>query len=262
MVLSSPIPFAEALQRSAVRAILPTDLRSAELRRLGAQVLERSFFSARTALENVLEEYKTGIERILEPRTETREDGTPVTRGMDRASLRLQIKELLDRSGYEPDPEKRGGIEDLSSDKRIDLVIQTNTEIAQGYGYWRQGQDETLLDQWPASELFRAEARKMERDWGTRWLDAAREAGDDAAVRAYGQTGRMVARKDSGVWQALGDGAGGYEDTLGAPYPPFAFSSGMDVRDVDRDDAVGLGLIDRDAQVEAQRAGFELPVES
>jgi hypothetical protein len=37
----------------------------------------------------------------------------------------------------------------------------------------------------------------------------------------------MCALKTSPIWQALADGAGGFEDTLGSPYPPFAFGSGM-----------------------------------
>ena len=52
----------------------------------------------------------------------------------------------------------------------------------------------------------------------------------------------MVARKDSPVWDKIGDGAGGYRDTLGNPYPPFAFNSGMDWEDVDIDTADGLGI--------------------
>ena len=54
----------------------------------------------------------------------------------------------------------------------------------------------------------------------------------------------MVALKTSPIWQALGDGAGGYRDTLGNPYPPFAYGSGLAWADVSRDEAIELGLID------------------
>ncbi len=76
------------------------------------------------------------------------------------------------------------------------------------------------------------------------------------------ESGRMVARKDSPIWQALGDGAGGFDDTLGTPYPPFAFGSGMGVEDVDRDTAMSLGLIDRDSQVTPQDRGFNAALQS
>lgn len=53
----------------------------------------------------------------------------------------------------------------------------------------------------------------------------------------------MIALKDSPIWAALGDGAGDYTDTLDNPFPPFAFNSGMDWRDVPRAECEELGLI-------------------
>ena len=53
---------------------------------------------------------------------------------------------------------------------------------------------------------------------------------------------RFIALKTSPIWQALGDGAGGFRDTLGNPYPPFAYSSGMAWVAVDRETCERLGL--------------------
>ena len=58
----------------------------------------------------------------------------------------------------------------------------------------------------------------------------------------------MVALKSSPIWQALGDGAGGYRDTLGNPYPPFAYNSGLDWSDVDAEECAELGLSTDDAR--------------
>ena len=58
-----------------------------------------------------------------------------------------------------------------------------------------------------------------------------------------------MALKDSPIWQALGDGAGGFRDTLLNPYPPFAYGSGMGWVAVDRDRCVTLGLIGEDEEV-------------
>jgi len=80
-------------------------------------------------------------------------------------------------------------------------------------------------------------------------------AGDAAAYGALGNHGRMAALKSSGIWQALGDGAGGYLDTLGNPYPPFAFNSNMWTRELSRAEAVELGLIEPDEP--AQPAAFD-----
>lgn len=60
----------------------------------------------------------------------------------------------------------------------------------------------------------------------------------------------MVALKNSGVWEALGDGAGGYEDTLGNSFPPFAFNSGMDCDEVSYQECVELGLLEEGEEVE------------
>ena len=54
--------------------------------------------------------------------------------------------------------------------------------------------------------------------------------------------GDFVALKGSPIWQEIGNGAGGFRDTLGNPFPPFAFSSTMTWVPVDRDECAALGL--------------------
>lgn len=247
MILSEPIPFREALRRNAVRAVMPTNMSSAELRELNNEILQRSLFSARTTLETYLQEAKRRIESLV--------DGT-----VDPATVRLELKQTLAALGYEAAPEDKGTIKDLSSDKRLDLVIKTNTEVAQGYGHFRQGQDEAVLDQWPAQELFRAEEREEERPWLDRWRLAGESTGSKIGDGwMVTPELRMVALKNHPIWQALGS-AELFDDALGNPYPPFAFSSGMDVRDVDREEAMELGLIDRDTRVEPVATDFAMAV--
>src|SRR5690606_41386403 len=55
--------------------------------------------------------------------------------------------------------------------------------------------------------------------------------------------GRMIALNTDPIWEKLGDPSF-FDDGLGNAYPPFAFNSGMDVRDVGRDEAEDLGLIE------------------
>ena len=45
----------------------------------------------------------------------------------------------------------------------------------------------------------------------------------------------MIALKSSPVWEAI--------SAFGTPYPPFDFNSGMWVRDIDRLEAIDLGLM-------------------
>ncbi|MGN0886658.1 MAG: hypothetical protein ACI4RT_06635 [Candidatus Spyradenecus sp.] len=54
---------------------------------------------------------------------------------------------------------------------------------------------------------------------------------------------RMVALKSSPIWEALGNGAGGFRDTLGNPYPPFAYGSSYEWSELSRAEAQALGLL-------------------
>lgn len=108
---------------------------------------------------------------------------------------------------------------------------------------WNEsGKDPYVLDMYPASELFRAISYdEGERDWETRW-----KAAGDSVEWEGALVNPMIALKSSPIWQALGNGVGGFErDALGYPFPPFAAHSGMDVRDVHVYDAEEIGLIAR-----------------
>ena len=58
----------------------------------------------------------------------------------------------------------------------------------------------------------------------------------------------MIARKDSDIWTAI--------SAFGLPYPPFDYNSGMDLQDIDRDEAVQLGVIESDDTIEPQERDF------
>jgi hypothetical protein len=222
---SQPVQFSEALQSRELRAILPTSLTSDELSQISGDLLERATFSARVTSA----EYLQSIEDVLADFI----DGK-----IDLATARLALKDKLDELGYQPGFGEAGTITDFSSDARINLVLNTNADMAQGYGSWLQGQDTAILDQWPAQELYRAAPAKEPRDWPTRWQDGGGEF--------FG--GRMIALKNDAVWTNI--------SRFQTPYPPFDFGSHMDVRDVDRDAAMDLGLIDRDTQIPPQDRGF------
>lgn len=225
IAFSKPIQFSEAVQSREVRSALPTDLGSADLEAINNQILEHATFSARVTSTEYLDEIDQVLAQFI--------DGD-----IDLATARLQLKEKLDELGYQPSAEDAGTIKDFSSDERTNLVLNTNADMAFGYGSWLQGQDAAILDQWPAQELYRAAPAKDPRDWPARW----------AAAGGRDFDGRMIALKNTGIWEAI--------SRFGNPYPPFDYGSHMDVRDVDRDTAVSLGLIDRDTQIEPQDRGF------
>jgi len=240
------MPFESAMKTLAARNVLPTNLGSAELRQLGTGFHRQNFTSSRTLLTDLLDAYKKKVAEIINPQTGRREDGSPVTVGIDPATARLEIKQLQEKLGLVSGD---GSISDITSDKRINLVLKTNVELHQGAGALVQGSDPAVLEAFPCWELYRLEDKKNERDWPQRFRIAAAVAGDVDAARVLDQTGRMIARKDSGIWQALGDGAGGYDDTLGNPYPPFAFNSGMWTRNIAFDEAESLGLVNINTKI-------------
>ncbi|MDP2227282.1 MAG: hypothetical protein Q8J78_07365, partial [Moraxellaceae bacterium] len=90
-----------------------------------------------------------------------------------------------------------------------------------------------------------------ERDWAARWQKAGGEFFD----------GRMVALKNDPIWSRLGDSSL-FPDGLDNPYPPFAFNSGMGVRDVDRDEAEQLGLIAKNQEVFPRDLSFNAQLEA
>lgn len=85
-----------------------------------------------------------------------------------------------------------------------------------------------------AYELIRVEKRKEPRmDWPERWHAAAVAVGFKGVMKGP----RMIALKNSPIWEALGNGAGGFEDATGRSSPPFAFGSGMGWRELQVNDS-------------------------
>ena len=231
MQISKPTPFDEAIRKAEDRQLLPTTLDSAGIRKLGAAVVERSVLSARVNDARILQGIYDATARLT---------GVPHEAPGDYMGIpeaRLQLKGLLASIGYTPEPGTKGTIRDLTTDQRLNLILETQTQQAYGYGQYRQQLD--TADAFPALELDRLESRKVPREWEERWAAAGGEL--------YG--GRMVALKGDPVWAALGEGAGGYDDTLGNAYPPFAFNSGMWTFDVGYDEAVELGVLEEGAAV-------------
>lgn len=228
MAFDRPVPFAQALEYHTVKAILPTSLDSAQLSEIQASLRTRALVSSRVANATLLQEYHDVIGELLDPAT-----GAGIPQG------RLRIKKLLDKMEYHP--EKPGTIEDLGSDQRINLVIDTNLQMAQGYGNFVEANDPDILFMWPAQEFMRLESREEPRDWPARWIKAG---GSFFKGRGSYPQGRMIALKTDDIWVAL--------SIFDLPYPPFDFNSGMGLRDISRKESIRLGLLDVGDEVEPQ----------
>jgi len=239
MSFTAPVPFKEALDAHDVKSHLATTGNTADLQQLSGAVKRRALFSATVTSGELLQKLDDSINAMLTGQT-------------DLATARLGIKQLLADMGYEPDPEKIGGLQDLSSTDRINLQLETNIDTARGYGWDLQGQDPDVLDEWPAQELIRDFVPKgKERDWSERWTRVGGEFYD----------GRMIALKNDPIWSKIGD-SDIFPDGLDNPYPPFAFNSGMGVRDEDRDEAESLGLIEANQEVFPRDLSFNAELQA
>ena len=215
-----------------IKDLLPTSLGSDEVKeQLAADILRRSIFSAR--MEDL--RHLAVIRDVC---------ADVVSGAINRAEARSRLLASLERMGHAPTDE--GGISNPANIKRLDLIIDTQRRMAASVANIA-AETPATLEEWPAQELTRFVGRGAPRaDWAARWAAAGDAVGWVGAAKDAGgfPDWRMVALKTSPIWQALGDGAGGYKDTLGNPYPPFAYGSGLAWADVSRDEAIELGLID------------------
>ena len=240
MIFSDPTSLSEAVKALLARDIMPTDLDSDGIRQLDAALRNQSFFSATTTNEYLLQLYRDRIAGILHP---VPADGQATT-DFSPAYVRQAVKDLLAEIGFQPEPDQRGTIQDLSSDARINLVIQTNVDLARGQGLWIANQNPAILDEWPAQELFRAESREQPRKWLERWREAGAPTGDPIGTGwTITPDERLIALKNHDIWNWIGS-SDLFDDALDVIWPPFAFNSGMWVRDVDRAETETYGLLD------------------
>lgn len=239
-----------ALQKSGA---LPRSLSDAQLRALQQSLAKYADDISAEKLKQILDGIKTRVESILQPQQVLREGEVgsatrTVTEGLTQGAANSQLTALLSDLGAK----------ELAD--RVGFMLDVALKVSGGAGkFIQQNADPEVVDLYPALELERFYDREVprglrqvkdalvpvpEEDWPSRWSAAADESGDEEAARILDETGRMVALKDSGIWQALGDGAGGYDDALGNPFPPFAFNSGYATSSVSRADAEELGLLD------------------
>ena len=233
-----------AEQIEMIKRLLPTALGSAELRAsIAADILRQSVFSAR--MESA--RYLAQVQRVC---------AKVAGGGMNLADARIVLTRTLRNMGH--DTANAKGIQDPASVRRLNLIVKTRAEMAANAARVN-AQDEASVYAVPAWELLRFGQRRVPRDWAARWKAAGDAVGWVGASRDFGA---LIALKSSPIWQALGDGVGGYRDTLGNPFPPFAYGSGLAWADVSRDEAIELGLIQPDEHVPAPAAPSLSPSEA
>lgn len=265
MTFTAPTPLADALRLLREKRLVPTALSSADLRELASEVKNAALFSARMTQLRPLQALAAGLEAMLQ--------GTG-----NVADAKLLLTEVYSALGYDSEaggfpqdapgtvpPAVRGTLRDLRSQRRMELTITTNYRMVTNAAFVkRTTEDEQRRYQFPCYELVRIGRRMTPRgfvrrkgglqvapgeDWPSRFVAAGGEL--------YEKGTRMIAIKGSDVWRKLGEGAGGYKDTLGNPFAPFAFGSGYGLRELPRGECLMLGVIEEGDEAAAMPSTLE-----
>lgn len=220
------------------KKVLPTGLKSDAIRQFWSEKLrEQSLFSARTTSRTYLEKVKELLANYQTALGET-QSGEPITQGLQRTRM-LMLEKLNELGLVDRDAEGNvveGKITNLGSVMRLNLIIKTNTELANSMRMKARSQDPLMQIMYPYYELVRNESRKNPRNWYDRWIDCANAVGWKGVVQG---TSRMIAKIDSPIWSELGHR---YSDCLGTDMPPFAFGSGMGWERITAKEIKDLGL--------------------
>ena len=211
----------KAVSRFEGRSVAPSRRTSADWERVAPALREKCFFSARVNDAEVLGKMRELLGTAIDS---SKRDSSKAIVSQDK--FISEMKDFLHSRGYSIGGSK---LTDITSRRRLGLIYDMNIQEAREYARYVRGQDADALDMYPAQEFLRVENRRVPReDWPARW----RVAG--GKIRG----GRMVALKSDPVWTNL--------SRFGRPYPPFDYGSGMGVEDVDRQEAIELGLLPAD----------------
>lgn len=185
-------------------------------------IRERSFWTAREGCYARVQGFRDRCQGIV--------DGN-----LSEADALREVRAMLRATGYQPEPGTEGTIQDLNSDSRQRLILDTNVAMVRERAY-RDSMLGSLA--YPAQRLVRIRYSRQPRDWDARWREAA------AAVNYEGVAtdGSHIALLTSPIWRKL--------SRFDLDYPPFDFNSGMGVDPVDYEEARRHGLTIPEATLE------------
>lgn len=231
MEFDDPIRFIEALEKLREREVLPSGFDSTVWRNVPVWIRERAFFSSRVESARVLQRMQDYLSDYLAEERAIESHGG--LRAQGRAEFVADMRELAIREGLgRIDPEtgeidpviRESDLTDIRSLARLELIFDTQTEAAQEYGYWQQGQDPDVLEVFPAQRFIRV-----------RPVESPRRYHEEAL-------GEVRRKDDLDFWLSL-------NRDFGVPWGPWGFNSGCGVEDVDRDEAVELGVMQEEDEV-------------
>ncbi len=225
------LPLADAVAKLDAKTPLGALLTSADWEQVPLALRERAQFSAGVTSARVLQAIQDRLSAELKQQRENVGDGR--TAVFDRSSFINSVRQIAIDEGLTPVPEEhRGTVRDITSIPRLGLIYDMQKAMASGYANHKFGMSEGALDTYPGYRLTESTAAEPRPQiwWERRWAEAG------AAVNWQGAIpGEFVALKTSPIWARL--------SRFGTPWPPFDWGSTREVEDVDRAEAVALGLL-------------------
>lgn len=222
MQLIHPLPFDEALDKLGRTSLIGSMLTSSEWSDVPVQLRERAFFSSQIENTRFLQRSRNVIEDFLSGAKETVMGPDGVAREALKSGSRQQFVQKMQAfavaEGMGPlDPKDKGGLKDITSERRLGLIHDVQTRQAHDFGYAKQGLDPDVLNEYPAQRFIRVASVGEARSW-------------------HAQFENQVYLKTDPIWKTI-------NADFGVPWGPWGWGCGHDVEDVDRDEAEALGLI-------------------
>lgn len=222
---SQPTSIAEAVDSIGKATPIGSVLNSAEWAELPVQVRMRSFWSATVEDARWLDAAQKRILKAVDV-------GSTLAAGeavMDRAKFVQEMRRIGLALNLQPTDERAGTLQDITSERRLRLIYDTNMRLAYGHAQNMRAQEQ--LEVFPAWEFVRKEQREEPRNWRQVWRTAMNALGNQTrAILTDG--GRMIAPVNDPIWLeiSLPDNVPG---GLGTLNPPFAYQSGYGWRSID-----------------------------
>lgn len=225
MQFVKPMPFAEAVEKLGSQSPIGAALSSSEWSDLPVELRENAFFSANVESVRFLQGAKDSINDFISGNVKTLDDGQTLLATGGRAAFVDQMQKLLAAHGVQ---RTTGGLRDITSQKRLGLIFDIKTRQAADYGYWRQGMDPDVLNEFPASRFIRIRDVKEPR-------------------ASHSVFENQVYLKTDPIWALR------INQDFHVPWGPWAFGCGHDVEDVDRTDTDAMGLTRPGEQLQPQK---------
>ena len=131
-------------------------------------IRERSYWTAREGCYARVQGFRDRSQGIV--------DGN-----LSEADALREVRAMLRATGYRPEPGTEGTIQDLNSDARQRLILDTNVAMVQGKAY-RDSMMGSIA--YPAQRLVRERYSRQPRDWAARWRDAPRSPPESICISA------------------------------------------------------------------------------